>query len=69
MLRQPRSKPRPEVGKGHGRTETQAALYSLSRSFAASFGWRRITVPSIAPGWLRTDRGGQRAPLFVAARF
>ena len=44
---------------------SKAALNSLSRSFAASLGGRRITVLSIAPGWVRTDMGGAGAPLAV----
>lgn len=44
---------------------SKAALNSLSRSFAASLGGRRVTVLSIAPGWVRTDMGGPGAPLSV----
>jgi NAD(P)-dependent dehydrogenase (short-subunit alcohol dehydrogenase family) len=44
---------------------SKAALNSLSRSFAASLGRRRITVLAIAPGWVRTDMGGAGAPLSV----
>ena len=45
---------------------SKAALNSLTRSFTASLGRRRITVLSIAPGWVRTDMGGSAAPLSVA---
>src|SRR5205807_7262727 len=38
---------------------SKAALNSLSRSFAASLGGRRITVLAITPGWVRTDMGGR----------
>jgi len=44
---------------------SKAALNSLTRSFAASLGGRRLTVLSIAPGWVRTDMGGPGAPLGV----
>ena len=44
---------------------SKAALNSLSRSFAASLGQRRITVLAVAPGWVRTDMGGRGAPLGV----
>jgi NAD(P)-dependent dehydrogenase (short-subunit alcohol dehydrogenase family) len=44
---------------------SKAALNSLSRSFAASLGLRRITVLAVAPGWVRTDMGGSAAPLSV----
>src|SRR5205823_3316535 len=44
---------------------SKAALNSLSRSFAASLGGRRITVLAVAPGWVRTDMGGPHATLSV----
>ena len=44
---------------------SKAALNSLSRSFAASLGGRRVTVLAVAPGWVRTDMGGRNASLSV----
>jgi NAD(P)-dependent dehydrogenase (short-subunit alcohol dehydrogenase family) len=44
---------------------SKAALNSLSRSFAASLGGRRVTVLAVAPGWVRTDMGGRGASLSV----
>jgi NAD(P)-dependent dehydrogenase (short-subunit alcohol dehydrogenase family) len=44
---------------------SKAALNSLTRSFTASLGRRRITVLSVAPGWVRTDMGGPGASLSV----
>src|SRR5258707_9184580 len=40
---------------------SKAALNSLSRSFAASLGGKRITVLADAPGWVRTGMGGAGA--------
>jgi NAD(P)-dependent dehydrogenase (short-subunit alcohol dehydrogenase family) len=42
---------------------SKAALNSLSRSFAASLGGRRVTVLAVAP--VRTDMGGRSATLSV----
>ncbi len=44
---------------------SKAALNSLSRSFAAALGRRRVTVLAVAPGWVKTDMGGAGAPLSV----
>lgn len=45
---------------------SKAALNSLIRSFAAELGGRRVTVLAIHPGWVRTDMGGQHAPVGIA---
>lgn len=44
---------------------SKAALNSLTRSFVLALGKTSLTVLSMHPGWVRTDMGGEEAPLDV----
>lgn len=46
---------------------SKAALNSLTRGFVANdIGERKLTVLSLHPGWVKTEMGGDTAPLDVA---
>jgi NAD(P)-dependent dehydrogenase (short-subunit alcohol dehydrogenase family) len=42
---------------------SKAALNMLTRSIAFELGPRGITIVAVSPGWVRTDMGGETAPL------
>ena len=44
---------------------SKAALNHMTRTFVAGLGETRLTVLSMHPGWVKTDMGGDGAPLTV----
>lgn len=57
-----------ETGPGMGMSlygASKAALNHLTRSFVSELGETGLTVLSMHPGWVKTDMGGDQAPLDV----
>lgn len=57
-----------ETGPGMGMDlygASKAALNHLTRTFVAGLGETGLTVLSMHPGWVKTDMGGDQAPLDV----
>ena len=54
-----------ERGNFYGYRESKAGLNTFTRSLAAEFGPQGFICIVLNPGWVRTDMGGQNAPLAV----
>jgi len=57
-----------ETGPGMGMSlygASKAALNHLTRTFVSELGETGLTVLSMHPGWVKTDMGGEQAPLDV----
>ncbi|MCP9339534.1 SDR family oxidoreductase [Stutzerimonas xanthomarina] len=57
-----------ETGPGMGMSlygASKAALNHMTRTFVAELGETGVTVLSMHPGWVKTDMGGEQAPLEV----
>ncbi|MGE6527785.1 SDR family oxidoreductase [Pseudomonas sp. NPDC077382] len=57
-----------ETGPGMGMSlygASKAALNHMTRTFVADLGETGLTVLSMHPGWVKTDMGGEQAPLDV----
>ena len=57
-----------ETGPGMGMSlygASKAALNHMTRTFVSELGETGLTVLSMHPGWVKTDMGGEQAPLDV----
>ena len=44
---------------------TNSGLLNITKSLSGEFGEHNVLVNAVCPGWVRTEMGGQRAPLSI----
>lgn len=55
------------TGGVYGYRSSKAAVNAVMKSMSIDLGKRGVLVVTLHPGWVRTDMGGDRAPVAIAA--